>query len=146
MTKLRVLSIQSNRLTKLEGLETLEALEELYLSHNGIQKLEGLDKNVNLTTLDFAANQVSVIENVGHLKKLSQFWVRMQRSHQANDNHIDDINHLDAQLGPQNMPELETVYLEGNPAQKAEGSSYRRKVQLALPQIQQLDATYVRRN
>lgn len=43
------------------------------------------------------------------------------------------------------MPELETVYLEGNPAQKAEGSSYRRKVQLALPQIQQLDATYVQR-
>lgn len=41
------------------------------------------------------------------------------------------------------MPHLETVYLEGNPAQKKEGTGYRRKVQLALPQIQQLDATYV---
>jgi len=79
LTKLRVLSIQSNRLTKLKGLDTLEALEELYLSHNGIQKLEGLDKNLNLTTLDFAANQVTVIENVNHLKKLSQFWVRWER-------------------------------------------------------------------
>lgn len=74
-----MLSIQSNRLTKLKGLDTLEALEELYLSHNGIQKLEGLDKNLNLTTLDFAANQVTVIENVNHLKKLSQFWVRWER-------------------------------------------------------------------
>ena len=138
-----MLSIQSNRLTKLEGLDTLKALEELYLSHNGIQKLEGLDNNLSLTTLDFAANQVTVIENVGHLKKLSQFWVRLTRSQQANDNHINDINHLDAQLGPQNMPELETVYLEGNPAQKTEGPGYRRKLQLASPQIQQLDATYV---
>ncbi|WFD18745.1 protein phosphatase regulatory subunit Sds22 [Malassezia caprae] len=136
--KNKITSLESNRLTKLEGLDTLEALEELYLSHNGIQKLEGLDKNLNLTTLDFASNQVVVIENVSHLKKLSQFW--------ANDNKIDDINHLDAQLGPQNMPELETVYLEGNPAQKAEASSYRRKVQLALPQIQQLDATYVQKD
>lgn len=41
------------------------------------------------------------------------------------------------------MPELETVYLEGNPGQRMEETSYRRKVQLALPQIQQLDATYV---
>jgi len=41
------------------------------------------------------------------------------------------------------MPSLDTVYLEGNPAQRSEGPSYRRKVQLALPQIAQLDATYV---
>ncbi len=31
-----------NRLTKIEGLETLESLEELYLSHNGLTKIEGL--------------------------------------------------------------------------------------------------------
>ena len=41
------------------------------------------------------------------------------------------------------MPSLDTVYLEGNPAQRSEGASYRRKVQLARPQIAQLDATYV---
>lgn len=62
---------------------------------------------------------------------------------QANDNQIEDINHLGQELGPKNMPDLETVYLEGNPAQKKEGANYRRKVQLALPQISQLDATYV---
>lgn len=41
------------------------------------------------------------------------------------------------------MPELETVYLEGNPAQRKEGSAYHRKVLLALPQISQIDATCV---
>lgn len=37
---------QSNRLTKIEGLEGLGSLEELYLSHNGITKIEGLDFSV----------------------------------------------------------------------------------------------------
>lgn len=44
--KLRILSIQSNRITKLEGLEVLPELEELYISHNGVLRIEGLDKNV----------------------------------------------------------------------------------------------------
>lgn len=33
----------------MEGLEGLENLEELYLSHNGIEKIEGLEKNVRLS-------------------------------------------------------------------------------------------------
>lgn len=135
LTKLRVLSIQSNRLTELQGLETLTKLEELYLSHNGLTKLEGLEHNKELNTLDIGANKIAVIENVKHLSKMTEFW--------ANDNLITDINHLDAHLGPACMPQLDTVYLEGNPAQREEAASYRRKVQLALPQIQQLDATYV---
>lgn len=38
----------SNRLTKIEGLEELRNLEELYLSHNAIEKLEGLENNVRV--------------------------------------------------------------------------------------------------
>lgn len=38
----------SNRLTKIEGLEELRNLEELYLSHNAIEKLEGLENNVHV--------------------------------------------------------------------------------------------------
>ena len=48
LVKLKILSIQSNRLTKLEGLEALSNLEEIYLSHNGIKRIEGLEKNVRL--------------------------------------------------------------------------------------------------
>ncbi|KAJ7684909.1 hypothetical protein DFH06DRAFT_1118563 [Mycena polygramma] len=51
-----ILSLQSNRITKLEGLEELDTLEELYLSHNGVQHLEGLEKNLKLTTLDLGNN------------------------------------------------------------------------------------------
>ncbi|CDR87134.1 probable SDS22-protein phosphatase 1, regulatory subunit 7 [Sporisorium scitamineum] len=136
LTNLRVLSIQSNRITKLEGLEKLVNLEELYISHNGLTKLEGLRNNVKLTTLDVGANMIETVENVGHLSKLEEFW--------ANDNRITDLNGLDKELGPNKCPSLETVYLEGNPAQKKEGPAYRRKVKLLLPQLRQIDATFIR--
>lgn len=46
LKSLKILSIQSNRITKLENLEELTNLEELYISHNGLEKIEGLEKNV----------------------------------------------------------------------------------------------------
>ena len=33
---------------KMEGLDGLVSLRELYISHNGIDKLEGLEKNVSV--------------------------------------------------------------------------------------------------
>ncbi|WFD43038.1 protein phosphatase regulatory subunit Sds22 [Malassezia psittaci] len=133
LKNLKILSIQSNRLTKLDNLDELASLEELYVSHNGITSLSGLEHNHQLNTLDFGANQVESLQGVEHLSKMSQFW--------GNDNRIQDFNHLDQFLGPQLMPDLETIYLEGNPGQKAEGANYRRKISLMLPQIEQLDAT-----
>lgn len=46
LKQLRLLSIQSNRIHKIEGLEDCAALEEVYLANNGISKIEGLDANV----------------------------------------------------------------------------------------------------
>lgn len=51
-SSLKILSIQSNRITKMENLEGLAALEELYLSHNGLTKIEGLEKNVRHSRLN----------------------------------------------------------------------------------------------
>ena len=45
-------------------------LEELYISHNGITTLGGVDYNFNLTTLDVAGNRISKIENIQHLTNL----------------------------------------------------------------------------
>lgn len=60
---------------------------------------------------------------------------------QINDNKIGSLKDVEPQL--KHITSLETIYLEGNPVQSAEGAHYRRKVILALPQISQLDATYV---
>lgn len=45
-------ALPSNRLTKLEGLSSLVSLQELYVSHNGISTLEGLEALAELHTLD----------------------------------------------------------------------------------------------
>nr|XP_031864267.1 uncharacterized protein CI109_000180 [Kwoniella shandongensis]KAA5531339.1 hypothetical protein CI109_000180 [Kwoniella shandongensis] len=131
---LKILSIQSNRITKMEGLEALVNLEELYLSHNGLTKIEGLEKNVKLKTLDIGNNMIEEIEGVSHLVDLEEFW--------ASYNKISNLRALDTQLRP--LQNLGTVYLEGNPCQTEDRANYRRKVMLALPQISQIDATYVK--
>ncbi|KAG1794750.1 uncharacterized protein BJ212DRAFT_1291751 [Suillus subaureus] len=41
------------------------------------------------------------------------------------------------------MASLETIYLESNPCQQAEGTGYRRRIMLTLPQVKQIDATLV---
>lgn len=90
-------------MTRIEGLDALTELEELYLSHNGIERLENLDSQVRvgaggiafpacvcsisqcsalrcaqrkLTTLDVACNRLTVLEGLGHMLSLEDLWVR----------------------------------------------------------------------
>ncbi|CAD6984608.1 unnamed protein product [Tilletia controversa] len=136
-SSLRILSIQSNRITKLENLAELTGLEELYIAHNGLTQIgDGLKSNTTLKVLDVSGNMIEEIDGVSHLSNLVEFW--------ANDNKIVSFNYLDKHFGPTLMPQLETLYLEGNPAQRADGPNYRRKVMLACPQIKQIDATFVK--
>jgi protein phosphatase 1 regulatory subunit 7 len=60
---------------------------------------------------------------------------------QASYNKIEDIKSLDQQLG--GIKGLETVYLEGNPAQIQDMVNYRRRIMISLPQLKQIDATRV---
>ncbi|KAE8269247.1 hypothetical protein A4X09_0g3092 [Tilletia walkeri] len=137
LSSLRILSIQSNRITKLENLAELTGLEELYIAHNGLTQIgDGLQANINLKVLDVSGNRIEEIDGVSHLSNLVEFW--------ANDNKIITFNYLDKHFGPNLMPQLETLYLEGNPAQRADGPNYRRKVMLSCPQIKQIDATFVK--
>lgn len=45
------------------------ALEELYLSHNGIQKMEGLSTLQNLRILDVSSNKLTAINDIDKLTK-----------------------------------------------------------------------------
>lgn len=135
LVNLRVLSIQSNRITKIEGLENLVNLEELYLSHNGISKIENLEKNTKLTVLDLTSNRISKLENLSHLKSLTDFW--------CSYNQVSSFEEINEQLGK--LPELDTVYFEGNPVHTSNPTAYRRKLRLNLgPSLAKIDATYVR--
>lgn len=90
------------------GLEALVALRELYLSHNGIWRLEGLSTLTNLEILDVSNNRISMVENLASLSQLEDLWL--------NDNQIPSLDEaLQAGLKPVNNT-LTTIYLENNPA------------------------------
>ncbi|QLG71650.1 hypothetical protein HG535_0B06960 [Zygotorulaspora mrakii] len=138
LKNLKILSIQANRLKKLEGLEELENLEELYVSNNFIRKIEGLDKNLKLRTLDVTSNKITKVENAKHLKSLTDLW--------ASFNQIDQsFESIGEELGE--IKTLETIYLEGNPIQAKNMTSYRRKLVMNLsPTLNKIDATFVRQD
>lgn len=50
-------------------LQECVALEELYLSHNGIAKMEGLSTLVNLRVLDVASNKLTEINGIANLTR-----------------------------------------------------------------------------
>ncbi|KAI9820111.1 MAG: hypothetical protein M1832_003818 [Thelocarpon impressellum] len=134
LANLKILSIQSNRLTKIQGLEDLASLEELYLSHNALTEVSGLDHNHNLHVLDISNNRIPRLANLEHLSHLEELW--------ASSNLLASFAEVEEQLA--GKKELNTVYFEGNPLQTQNAVPYRNKLRLALPQVQQIDATFVR--
>jgi len=51
------------------------ALEELYLSHNGIAKMEGLSTLVNLRILDVSSNKLTSVDDIVNLTQYVCFSV-----------------------------------------------------------------------
>lgn len=148
LPNLKILSLQSNRITKIENLDSLTNLEELYLSENGLTKMEGLNNLFNLKVLDLSLNMIENIENVEGLRELQELWF--------NGNNLSkwtDIENLCS------LSKLKCLYLEHNPIfyiNNAKPTSigtlndnqkfnpdYRRKIIFTLPNLEQLDATLI---
>lgn len=131
LSSLKILDIKSNRLPQISGLSNLPNLEEFYVSHNALTEISGLDKNLNLRTLDISNNQIAHLTNLSHLLHLEELW--------ASSNLVSSFEEVENQLV--DKKELTTVYFEMNPLQLKNPALYRNKVKLALPQIQQIDAS-----
>ncbi|KAL1843721.1 hypothetical protein VTJ49DRAFT_102 [Mycothermus thermophilus] len=134
LPNLRLLSIQSNRIRDLSPLRDIPQLEELYISHNALDSLEGLESNTRLRVLEVSNNRIASLKGLGPLTELEEFW--------ASYNQIADFAEVERELG--DKKKLSTVYFEGNPLQLRAPALYRNKVRLALPQVRQIDATFVR--
>ncbi|KAK4156906.1 hypothetical protein C8A00DRAFT_30228 [Chaetomidium leptoderma] len=134
LPNLRILSIQSNRIRDLSPLGQVPQLEELYISHNALESLQGLEQNTRLRVLEVSNNQIASLKGLGPLAELEEFW--------ASYNQVGDFGEVERELGDKRG--LTTVYFEGNPLQLRGPAVYRNKVRLALPQVQQIDATFVR--
>jgi protein phosphatase 1 regulatory subunit 7 len=112
-------------------LSSLENLEELYVSHNALTEISGLENNHKLRVLDISNNQIGHLTNLSHLPHLEELW--------ASSNQLSSFDEVEKEL--KDKEELNTVYFEGNPLQLNNSTLYRNKVRLALPQVKQIDAS-----
>ncbi|KAI4347073.1 hypothetical protein L6164_007922 [Bauhinia variegata] len=126
---IKKISLQSNRLTSMLGFESCIALEELYLSHNGITKMEGLSSLVNLRVLDVSSNKLTSIDDIHNQTQLEDLWL--------NDNQIESIEGI-AEVVAGSREKLTTIYLENNPCAKT--PNYSAFLKQIFPNIQQIDS------
>ncbi|KAF2465724.1 protein phosphatase 1 regulatory subunit 7 [Lindgomyces ingoldianus] len=134
LSNLKILSIQSNRLTAITGLSNLKNLEELHISHNALTDLSGLESNTQLRVMDISSNPIEHLTGLSQLKKLEEFWASYCK--------FSSFEEVEKEL--RDKEELKTVYFEGTPLQTSQRALYRNKVKLTLPQVIQIDATFVK--
>jgi len=153
LSRVKCLSVQQNRITRLQGLAHLPALEELYLSHNGVTwhaesrdgqvvledpELGGLVHLTRLHTLDLASNRLTTLMGLQTMTALSDLWL--------NDNQLAHVTALHCLT---TLTQLDTLYIEGNPcmprAHSTEYAANRARALWALgpvaDKLSQLDAT-----
>ena len=137
LTKLRRLDVQSNRLTRVDNLQSQqETLEELYLAHNAIDN-EGASQPTglalsfpHLSVLDLNRNQLTSTDPFVHLKSLEELWISGNLIASMED--VQSLSEMDT---------LSTIYLEYNECQK--DPLYRKKLHELMPNLQQIDADLI---
>jgi len=143
LTKLRRLDVQSNRLTTVDNLTAqTKTLEELYLSHNGINN-EGATQETGLAsdfkvlvTLDLGKNRLTSCQPFEHMTTLTALWIS------GNDiATFQDVDPIVA-LGSREGACLDEIYLEHNPIYK--DADYRTKLKDMIPSLKQIDADIIR--
>ena len=71
---LNLLDVQACRLRSIDGLQALENLQSLHISHNQIEQIENLDGNVELETVDLSGNPIKALTGeISHLSGLYHF-------------------------------------------------------------------------
>ena len=108
-------------------------LRSLYLHENIIERIEGLDQQLELDTLNLSKNYIKTIENLSHMKVLTNLNLANNHLTTAADvshvldipslqtldiqhNKIDDVGIVDIVA---HMPDLKVLYLMGNPVVKS---------------------------
>ena len=75
LSSLIVLSLDSNQINKIEGLDGLSSLTNLYLKNNQINKTEGFDGLSRLIMLDLKSNQINKIKGFDGLSSLTHLYL-----------------------------------------------------------------------
>ena len=129
---MRVLKLDNNRISRIEGLDTLHELQELDLSFNRIERIENLESNTKLTDLLLASNKIRRCENLSHLAQL-QIVTLGNNSFQS----FDSIAHL------RRLPDLQCLSISGNVHACQREPEYRGITIAKLPRLKWLDYTAI---
>ena len=73
---MKSLSLQSNELTDVKGLEKLTQLRSLTLFINQLTEVKGLEKLTKLTYLNLSDNQLTDVKGLENLTKLEWLYLR----------------------------------------------------------------------
>eukprot|EP00980_Cylindrotheca_fusiformis_P029574 scaffold23530_cov117-Cylindrotheca_fusiformis.AAC.1 len=141
LINLEELWIGKNKIEKIQGLDKVETLEELFLAHNGIDD-EGATqptglalKFTNLNVIDMSRNRLTSTAPFAHLEAVEELWLSGNQI--ATWEGVEPLKES-ASAGTQS---LETLYLEYNPL--ASEFEYRKKLAEWIPSLSQIDATLV---
>ncbi|XP_068195211.1 leucine-rich repeat-containing protein 9 [Antennarius striatus] len=132
LTNLKVLFLQGNDISHVEGLEGLGQLRKLVLDTNRINVLahNSLVNQTALLELHLAENRIRELSHLDSLTELRKLFVNVNKLQD-----IEQLNKLDA------LPLLTVLSVAGNPVAKS--SLYRSKVVLRLSKLQVLDGVTI---
>ncbi|UCC20563.1 MAG: leucine-rich repeat protein [Promethearchaeota archaeon] len=136
LNNLRTLDVSHNKLEKIENIDGLLQLEELNLSNNRIQKVEGIDTLSNLKKLSLNQNSIGEIENLCNLRNLESLELTHNKIKKINN--LDlliglkrlnlSFNRIEKITGLQNLKNLTWLSLNNNKISKIEGLIFLEKL------------------
>jgi len=129
LNSLKKLFLHYNQISKIEGLEKLNSLDTLYLDTNQISKIEGLEKLNSLKELYLSGNQISKIEGLGKLNSLKELYLHYNQISKIEGlgklNSLKKLylryNQISKIEGLEKLNSLDTLYLDTNQISKIEG-------------------------
>uniref|UniRef100_A0A8C6TBI8 Leucine-rich repeat-containing protein 23 n=1 Tax=Neogobius melanostomus TaxID=47308 RepID=A0A8C6TBI8_9GOBI len=125
---LATVELRGNHLETTEGFH-LPNLRRLYLAHNAIKRLEGLEKLERLQTLHLRENQIETLNGLNfNMKSLQYLNVRLGNK-VADENDIQSLRFV--------SKSLQILVLSENPV--VETSDYRINIVMLLPNLERLD-------
>lgn len=77
-TRLRILDLGGNELRRIQGLETLVALEDLWLGKNKITEVKNLERLTSLRRLSIQSNRLTKIQGLSTLTHLRELYLSDQ--------------------------------------------------------------------